>query len=114
MKIKKFIYSLSIFSATALATSAQAQTYYLEEDPVYIRFEQYTGTAGALAFWRLPTPGTSNFPGSNCKAVSIPNDRVEQASRFMALYLFAKTNSKKVFYIYDINTCSIVSFGTNG
>lgn len=112
--------SKKLISASAVAISAlwgntvQAQTSYVEEDPIYIRFEQYTGASGVLAFWRLPSPGISTFPGGTCKALTIPSDRPEQTSRFMALYLFAKTNNKKVFYIYNTSTCSIVSFGSNG
>ena len=114
MKLKKLLSLAGITAGAFFSNFAQAQNAYIEEDPIYIRFEQYTGTAGTIAFWRLPTPGSSTFPSGSCTKLQIPNDRPEHASRFMALYLFAKTNSKKVFYIYNTSTCVIASFGTNG
>ena len=114
MKIQKYL-PLAALAVGAFFTSlAQAQNSYIEEDPIYIRFEQYTGAGGTIAFWRLPTPGTSTFPGAGFPNLQIPNDRPEHASRFMALYLFAKTNNKKIFYIFNPSTCIIASFGTNG
>lgn len=112
--MKNFASTLAAFLIGTFSISASAQTSYVEEDPLYIRFEQYTGASGILAFWRLPSPGASTFPGGTCKALTIPSDHPEHTSRFMALYLFAKTNNKKVFYIYNTTTCSIVSFGSNG
>jgi hypothetical protein len=114
MKIKNISIVLTALASIFFANHAAAQTSYIEEDPLYIRFEQYTGISGTISFWRLPSPGTSTFPGGTCTNLKIPNDRPEHASRFMALYLFAKTNNKKVFYIYNTGTCVIVSFGTNG
>lgn len=108
---KKIIAALTII---ATSITAQAQYITIEEDPIYIRFEQYTGAGGNLAFWRLPSPGASNFPNSSCKAIGIPSDRSEHASRFMALYLYAKTNNKQVFYLFDPTSCMILSFGMNG
>lgn len=114
MKAKKLLSLTLITAGTFFTNFAQAQNSYIEEDPIYIRFEQYTGTNGTIAFWRLPTPSISTFPGGSCTKLQIPNDRPEHASRFMALYLFAKTNNKKIFYIYNTSTCTIASFGTNG
>jgi len=114
MNFKKYIPILAAVGGAFLAHSAQAQTFYIEEDPIYLRFEQYTGASGNLSFWRLPTPGVSTFPGGTCTNLRIPPDRPEQSSRFMALYLFSKTNNKKIFYLYNTTTCIMVSFGTNG
>lgn len=114
MKIKKYLPLAALAMGAFFTSFAQAQNSYVEEDPIYIRFEQYTGAGGTIAFWRLPTPGGSVFPGSTCTSLQIPNDRPEHASRFMALYLFAKTNNKKIFYIFNTSTCIITSFGTNG
>lgn len=98
---------------TCISASAFSQNQYIAEAPGSIRFEQYTGTAGSIVFWRLPAPGSSLFPGGTCVNLSIPADKPEQSSRFMALYLFAKTNSKQIFYIYS-PSCTIVSFGMDG
>ena len=59
MNFKKYIPILAAVGGAFLAHSAQAQTFYIEEDPIYLRFEQYTGASGNLSFWRLPTPGVS-------------------------------------------------------
>lgn len=107
---KAFLFAILCIAAQ----STLAQNAFVQEDPVNIRFEQYTGASGSIVFWRLPTPGSSTFPGSSCKNLLIPSDRVEHASRFMALYLFAKTNAKQIFYAYTPGTCTIVSFGIDG
>ncbi|MBV7428545.1 hypothetical protein KW843_01850 [Acidovorax sp. sif1233] len=114
MKLQKYFCILATTIGALWVHAAQAQTFYIEEDPVYLRFEQYTGINGNLSFWRLPTPGVSTFPGGSCTNLRIPPDRPEQASRFMALYLFSKTNNKKIFYLYNTTSCVMVSFGTNG
>jgi hypothetical protein len=111
MKLHSLLASLVLGAA---ALPAFGQTQFVSEAPTGIRFEQYTGASGNIVFWRLPTPGLSTFPGSACLNVSIPSDRVEQASRFLALYLFAKTNNKNIFYVFTTNTCQIVSFGMDG
>lgn len=113
--IKKIIYSIALGSAlVAASTTAQAANVLITEAATSIRFEQYTGAGAVMAFWRLPTPGTSTFPGGSCTALTIPPAVDVQASRFMALYLFAKTNSKNIFYIYNPATCVIASFGIDG
>lgn len=114
--IKKIISSVAIGVGLLLATSAtvQAAPVLITEAPTSIRFEQYTGAGSSMAFWRLPTPGTSTFPSSTCKVLTIPAAVEVQASRFMALYLFAKTNNKNIFYQYETSTCSILSFGIDG
>lgn len=109
----KKIYAAAIL-ATTIATPTLAQSVYIGEPPTNIRFEQYTGATGEIFFWRLPSPGTSKFPGTSCTYVKIPNDRVEHASRFMALYLFAKNSGKNVFYFVNASTCNIISFGIDG
>lgn len=98
----------------SVVNAANAQNVGISETPTNIRFEQYTGSAGIIAFWRLPTPGVSVFPGTTCKNVKIPSDNPEQASRFIALYLYAKNNSKNVFYYINPTNCTIVSFGMDG
>lgn len=107
---KKIIFALFLIT---LAFSSQAQNIFIRENPDQIRFEQYTGPTGVIVFWRLPYPGGSLFPGSSCVALSIPPDKSEQASRFMALYLYAKTNGKQIFYAFS-PACVIVSFGMDG
>lgn len=114
MKIKKNCAQILAALTMATSFSTYAQTFGIEEDPRNIRFEQYTGSEGVVAFWRLPSPGVSLFPGSTCKNLGIPSQKPEQSSRFMALYLFAKTNNKKIFYIYNTSTCVILSFGIDG
>lgn len=110
---------LSIFrKSTAVLLSSlliafNVHAVYVEEAPTQIRFEQYTGIPGVVAFWRLPTPGVSTFPGGSCTAVAISPLLPEQASRFMALYMFSKTNGNNIFYNYD-SSCMISSFGING
>lgn len=110
--MKKNILISSIFFS--LANIAQAGVASVDESPTNIRFEQYTGAQGNIVFWRLPYAGTSIFPGTSCLAVTIPGDKPEHASRFMALYLFAKNSNKNIFYNIDLDTCKIVSFGMNG
>lgn len=105
---------ISAMFALGFVAQANAQNVYIEEDPNYIRFEQYTGATGNIVFWRLPTPGASTFPNTTCTNALIPSDKSEQPSRFLALYLFAKNSNKKVFYIINPSNCQIVSFGMNG
>lgn len=49
MNFKKYIPILAAVGGAFLAHSAQAQTFYIEEDPIYLRFEQYTGASGNLS-----------------------------------------------------------------
>lgn len=98
----------------AATISSYASTLYIKENPDQIRFEQYTGAGGSIIFWRLPTPGTSTFTGSSCLNLSIYSAKAEQGSRFMALYMFAKTNGKQIFYLFDSISCQIISFGMDG
>lgn len=98
----------------SLANVTNAQNVIINEPPTNIRFEQYTGSAGSITFWRLPTPGASVFPGTTCKSAKIPDDKPEHASRFIAIYLFAKNSSKNVFYFINPTNCTIVSFGMDG
>ena len=105
---------LTLTATLCYSTSALAQNVVINEEPGNIRFEQYTGASGNINFWRLPSPGSSTFPGSTCKTLRIPSDKSEHASRFMALYLFAKTNQKKIFYYFSPSTCTIASFGMDG
>lgn len=109
--LRKFL--LAGVAALGLQT-VSAQEVLVSELPTNIRFEQYTGAAGNMVFWRLPTPGSSTFPSSSCLHLIIPSDRAEHASRFMALYLFAKSNSKQIFFVYNTSTCIIKSFGMDG
>ena len=111
MKLHSLLAAL-VLGVAALPAVGQIQ--FITEAPTGIRFEQYTGASGNIVFWRLPSPGVSTFPGSTCLNVSIPSDRTEHASRFLALYLFAKTNNKNVFYAFNSTTCQIVSFGMDG
>lgn len=110
--MKKNILISSIFFS--LTNIAQAGMVSVGESPTNIRFEQYTGAQGDIVFWRLPYPGTSTFPNTSCLATTIPGDKPEHASRFMALYLFAKNSNKNIFYNIDSTTCKIVSFGMDG
>lgn len=105
---------ISALFALGFFAQANAQSVYIEEDPTFIRFEQYTGATGNINFWRLPTPGASTFPNTTCTSVIIPSDKSEHSSRFLALYLFAKNSNKKVFYFINPSNCQIVSFGMNG
>lgn len=105
--------SLIAFWLTATASS-YAATAFIRENPDQIRFEQYVGISGFIVFWRLPTPGVSTFTGSTCLSLSIVSDKAEQASRFMALYLYAKSNGKQIFYYFDTDSCAIRSFGMDG
>lgn len=112
---KKTFSSVVLGLALIAANSeAHAAPYLITEAPTSIRFEQYTGAGGSMVFWRLPAPGASTFPGGTCKSLTIPSAVEVQASRFMALYLFAKTNNKNIFFQYETTNCSIVSFGIDG
>ena len=113
MKLHKPIRKLAVLLFLA-ASYIHAGAVSVTENPDQIRFEQYTGATGSIVFWRLPVPGASTFPGSTCKSLILPSDKAEHASRFMALYLFAKTSGKQIFYFFDDVKCTIVSFGMDG
>lgn len=101
---------LALFGASL---SVHGQSVYVSESADHIRLQQYTGNPGGIYFWRLPAP-SAFFPGSSCHWLSIYPGLPEQASRFIALYLFAKTNAKDIFYYFDQSTCAITSFGMDG
>lgn len=94
-----------------LSGNAAAATAYVKETADQVRFEQYVGDGAPLILWRLPSPGSSTFPGSACTSLSVAPVRTEQTSRFFAVYMSAQSNAKSFFYIYDTSACSIVSFG---
>lgn len=81
--IARFIAAAAI---AVVAQTASAQNVFVGEAPTNIRFEQYTGPSGNIVFWRMPSPGASEFPSSSCKNLIIPGDKPEHASRFMALW----------------------------
>ena len=112
--MKNFLRSTFAISALLLAaTGAQAANIYVEEEPKMLRLEQYGGSS-AIVMWRMPTPGVSTFPSGTCLKLTIPAEQVTQGSRFLALYLYAKSNSVNIFYFYNPDTCTIASFGING
>lgn len=110
----RLVRTIATAALACLASATWAQNVFISELPNNIRFEQYTGAAGNMVFWRLPTPGVSTFPSSSCLHLIIPSDKPEHAARFMALYLYAKSNTKQVFYVYSPTTCLITSFGMDG
>jgi len=95
-----------------LAHAVPAANYLYSELAEYVRFEQYNTV---MALWRLPNPGASTFPGGSCVNLTWPSGTAAEVnSRFMALYMFAKTNNKEYFVQYDTSTCLIISFGMDG
>lgn len=108
MKPIKYIIPALLSLATSLSHAAG---YTIVELPDQVRFEQYT--SGSLAIWRLPTPGVSVFPGGTCKVLIIPGTG-EIANRFIAFYLYAKSNNRNYFVRYETSNCSMVSFGLDG
>lgn len=109
--MKKIILLALLTSIFFFHTSAKAGFQGVFEKPNNIRFEQYTWVGSEIALYRLPTPGSTTFPGSGCTKINLPSETKEYVSRFMALYLFAKSNDKEIFYFFDTQTCRIVSFG---
>ncbi len=97
---------LVLFSFTVYGAPA-----FFEETADKVRFEQYA--TGELALFRLPAPGSSVFPGGTCTKLSLAQS-VEIANRFIAFYLFTKSNNRKYFVIYETTTCKIISFGLDG
>lgn len=108
--IKRGLMTLALLlGLLPLAASAAAASF--SEKAQFIRFEQYT--SGTLAMWRMPTPGTSTFPGGNCTALIIPGSTT-MSNRFIALYLYAKTENINYFVYYDTSNCQVISFGLDG
>ena len=109
MKILKLAsaFLLLMFSAT----SSIAAPFLYSETADKVRFEQYTG--GTLVLYRLPTPGASTFPGGTCTQLLTPGG-TEIANRFIAFYLFVKSNNRTYFVQYETTTCQILSFGMDG
>lgn len=108
MKSFRFIIAILLLLATSLAFGAQV---IFTEAADKVRFEQYT--SGTLVLHRLPTPGISVFPGGNCTNLTTPGG-IEIANRFIAFYLFVKSNNRTYFVIYETTTCQIISFGMDG
>ena len=113
--MKQWIRALVVASIGGLASTASfSQAVFITEQMNQLRVEQYTGPAGGIALWRLPTPGVTTFPDSPCLSVRIPTDAPEHASRFMALYLQAKASGRTMFYVFNKSTCMLLSFGMDG
>ena len=93
------------------STSSFAVVAFFTETADKVRFEQYT--SGTLALFRLPTPGVSVFPGGGCIVLVTPGG-TEIANRFIAFYLFVKSNNRTYFLQYETTTCQIISFGIDG
>lgn len=94
-----------------MSTSSFAAVAFFTEAADKVRFEQYTN--GTLALFRLPTPGVSVFPGGGCTVLITPGG-TEIANRFIAFYLFVKSNNRTYFLQYENTTCQIISFGIDG
>lgn len=94
-----------------MSTSSLAAVAFFTETADKVRFEQYTN--GTLALFRLPTPGVSVFPGGGCTVLITPGG-TEIANRFIAFYLFVKSNNRTYFLQYENTTCQIISFGIDG
>ena len=94
-----------------MSTSSFAVVAFFTETADKVRFEQYT--SGTLALFRLPTPGVSVFPGGGCIVLVTPGG-TEIANRFIAFYLFVKSNNRTYFLQYETTTCQIISFGIDG
>jgi hypothetical protein len=107
MKLKRMI------AATLVSTCANAwgASAYFTEPTGSLRFEQYLPSP--LAIWRMPTPGTSTFPGGTCRSITISGGDVP-LNRFFSLYLFLKANGGNYFMYYDTGTCQAISFGIDG
>lgn len=113
MKIIRFVTALLLL---ATASSSFGAAYLYTEAADQVRFEQYAGTAstGPLVLWRMPTPGSSTFPGGTCTHLNLSSTATTEANRFMAMYMFVKTNSSTYFVQYETTTCNIISFGMDG
>jgi hypothetical protein len=112
--MKPFNRILVAASLAGLGQIASAQNVFVSEPPNMIRVEQYTGSTGNAVLWRLPSPGATPFPDSTCLNLHVPSEIPEHASRFIAMYLYSKSNSKPLFYVFSKATCTILSFGIDG
>ena len=108
--MKYFKLGLAIACVLASTLSFSAPSFF-SETADKVRFEQYT--SGTLALYRLPTPGVSTFPGGTCIVLITPGG-TEIANRFIAFYLFVKSNNRTYFVQYETTTCQIISFGMDG
>ena len=106
------------FFKLALAMACLVASTWSLADPVLytetadkVRFEQYT--VGVLKLYRLPNPGASTFPSGTCTSLTTPG-ATEIANRFIAFYLFVKSNNRTYFVQYETTTCQIISFGMDG
>lgn len=106
------------FFKLALAMACLGVSTWSFADPVLytetadkVRFEQYT--VGVLKLYRLPSPGSSTFPGGTCTSLTTPGG-TEIANRFIAFYLFVKSNNRTYFVQYETSTCQVLSFGMDG
>ena len=108
--MKNLKLAIALLLVTFSATSFAAPSLYAETADK-VRFEQYT--SGTLALFRLPTPGVSTFPGGTCIVLITPGG-TEIANRFIAFYLFVKSNNRTYFVQYETTTCQIISFGMDG
>ena len=102
--------AIAFLLVTFSATSFAAPSLFTETADK-VRFEQYTN--GVLALFRLPTPGVSTFPGGTCINLTTPGG-TEIANRFIAFYLFVKSNNRTYFVQYETTTCQVLSFGIDG
>jgi len=76
-----------------------------------VRFEQYTASGGpGLVLWRLPTPGTSTFPGGSCKYLSVPGGTTME-NRMVAIYMQSQSVGINYMLTYETTTCQVTSFG---
>ncbi len=105
---------LSIVIFFAMSTPVFAGFAFIKEPAGNVRFEQYAGVGGALVLWRMPSPGQSLFPGTNCQNVGIQVTEKEKSSRFIAFYLFAKSSGEQIFYYINTDNCQMISFGIDG
>ena len=108
--MKVFKLGLAVVCLMASTLSFAAPSLYTETADK-VRFEQYT--TGTLALYRLPTPGVSTFPGGACIVLTTPGG-IEIANRFIAFYLFVKSNNRTYFVQYETSNCQIISFGMDG
>ena len=108
--MKFFKLGLAMFCLLASTLSFADPVLYTETADK-VRFEQYT--VGVLKLYRLPSPGASVFPGGTCTSLTTPGG-TEIANRFIAFYLFVKSNNRTYFVQYETATCQVLSFGMDG
>ena len=105
---------LSLVASFFVSFPVFASVAYIKEPAGNVRFEQYAEVGGPLVLWRMPSPGSSLFPGTTCKNVAIQATEKEKSARFMAFYLFAKSSGDQIFYFINTGNCQIISFGIDG